>query len=76
MNIKDYTKYSKFIVATFGAIGTALSTQYPGNHWTDAVIATITAVTVWLVPNTTPVTTPVTAVMGTTPSDVLPKEAS
>jgi hypothetical protein len=54
VKLSNYTKYSKFIVAALGAVGTALSTQYPGNHWTDAIIATITAVTVWLVPNTTP----------------------
>jgi hypothetical protein len=62
---KNYTNYSKFIVALLGAAGTALETQFPGNHWSAGVISGITAVLVWLVPNTPKPTA--TGTMGTPP---------
>src|SRR5450755_365948 len=44
-------KYLKAIVAVMGSVGIALQTQYPGNHWADAVIAIFSTALVYLVPN-------------------------
>lgn len=46
--------YLKTIVGVLGAIGSALSVQYPGNHWSTPIIAIFTAALVYLVPNTPP----------------------
>lgn len=43
--------YSKFIVAVLGAAVTSLQTYYGTQHWVPVVIAVLTAVVVYLVPN-------------------------
>lgn len=56
MNINAYLK---FIVALLGAAGTALTGIWPtGAHWTATIVAAITAILVYLVPNTPPPGTP------------------
>lgn len=44
--------YLKAIVGVIGAIATGLQTAYPSSHWATTVTAGITAVLVYLVPNT------------------------
>lgn len=43
--------YSKFIVSILGAVATSLQTYYGTQHWVLVLIAALTAVTVYLVPN-------------------------
>lgn len=54
-------KFSKFIVSVSGAVATALSTAYGTEHWVSYVLAGITAITVFLVPNQVPDVTEKTA---------------
>jgi hypothetical protein len=49
-------RFSKFIVAAAGAVSTALSTAYGTEHWVSYVLAGLSAVTVFLVPNVPAVT--------------------
>lgn len=51
MNIKNYGAYLKAIVAVIGTIATVLQTQFPSDHWSQAVTAGITAVLVYITPN-------------------------
>lgn len=44
-------KYLKAIVAVLGAGVTIAQTVWPANHWQEVVTASITAVLVYLVPN-------------------------
>lgn len=51
--MKNLGKITKFIVAIAGTVTTALETQYPSSvHWLPAVTAAITAILVYVVPNT------------------------
>jgi hypothetical protein len=45
---------SKFVVSVLGAVATSLSTYYSADHWSTIVIAAITALSVYLVPNSKP----------------------
>ena len=45
-------RYLKAIVAVLGAAVTVGQTVWPGNHWQLAVTSGITALLVYLVPNT------------------------
>jgi hypothetical protein len=42
---------SKFVVSVLGAVATSLSTYYSTAHWSTLVIAVITALTIYIVPN-------------------------
>lgn len=44
--------YAKLVVAVLGAAQTATQAQWPSAHWSQTVTAVVTAVLVWLVPNT------------------------
>ena len=44
---------SKFLVAVMGAIVTGLGTYYGSEKWTPIVTTVVTALMVYLVPNTT-----------------------
>jgi hypothetical protein len=46
------SQYLKAIVALIGAIATGLQTAFPSDHWASTVTATLSAVLVYLVPNT------------------------
>lgn len=48
-------KYSKFIVAILGALSSSLQIAYGGEKWVAIVVAVAAAVSVYLVPNVTPV---------------------
>lgn len=43
---------AKFIVALFGAASTDLTIYYGGSHWVPIVTSVLSAVGVYLVPNT------------------------
>lgn len=45
---------SKFIVSVVGAATVALQTDFGSSNWAPIVVAVLTALTVYLVPNTTP----------------------
>jgi hypothetical protein len=45
-------RYLKAIVAVIGAGVTVAQTVWPGNHWQVVVTSSITAILVYLVPNT------------------------
>ncbi len=44
-------KYLKAVIAVLGAAVTVGQTVWPANHWQQAVTAGITAILVYLVPN-------------------------
>ena len=48
MNINAYLK---FIVAALAALAVALQTAYPGYAWSQAIVAGVGAILVYLVPN-------------------------
>lgn len=48
MNVNSYLK---FLVASLTAVGVALQTAYPADHWSQAIVAGVGAVLVYLVPN-------------------------
>ena len=52
--MKTAGQYSKLLVAAAGAALTVVQTAYPTAHWTPAVTACLSAVLVYLVPNTDP----------------------
>lgn len=52
MNPKIPTgKFAKFIVSVMGGAATSLQTYYGTSHWVPPVLAGITAIAVYLVPN-------------------------
>jgi hypothetical protein len=54
-------QYNKFIVALLGTISAGLTTWANGAHWANTIIAGITALLVYLIPNVPKPTTPVPA---------------
>lgn len=48
---KNSGRIAKFVVAVAGAVSSSLETYYGTEHWVPVVIAGITALTVYLVPN-------------------------
>lgn len=44
-------KYNKAIVAMIGAVVTVLQTVFPAPHWSVVTVTILTAVLVWLTPN-------------------------
>jgi uncharacterized membrane protein YjjP (DUF1212 family) len=60
-------QYNKFIVAILGAVSAGLTTWANGAHWADTLIAGITAILVYLVPNAPKPAVPVPTVPPTTP---------
>lgn len=52
--MKNAGQYSKLLVAVAGAALTIVQTAYPAATWAPAVTACLSAVLVYLVPNTDP----------------------
>jgi hypothetical protein len=51
--MRVFNEHAKSLIATLGAVGVALQTQFPGNHWAEFGTAIVTAFLVYFVPNTT-----------------------
>jgi hypothetical protein len=52
--VRNAGQYSKLLVAAAGAALTIVQTAWPQAHWTPAVTATLSALLVYLVPNSPP----------------------
>lgn len=46
-----FTKYDKFLLALVGAVAQVVQTQYGANHVVQVVLAVLTALGVYYVPN-------------------------
>jgi len=53
--VSNLSRYRKAIVAVVGAALTVIPVAFPGASWAAPVIAGLTALAVYLVPNVTPV---------------------
>lgn len=53
---KNVGQYSKFVVAVLGAVGVGVTTFGHNAPWVATVLAVVSAVATYLVPNTTPAT--------------------
>jgi hypothetical protein len=46
-----FTKYDKFLLAVLGALAQVVQVQYGTNHYVQIVLAVLTALGVFVVPN-------------------------
>ena len=50
----NLNRYLKTVVAVVGALAVALQTQFPAAHWSTTVTAAVSAILVYITPNTPP----------------------